>query len=130
MEMRLMSGSGVYMAPYYGNAHGTVSIEVVSSTLIPNDLWEDFKSSIATAWAKLTDHSGQSLKIRPHWAKEFPARIGHRGVDDYLQSVYGEQMGLFMNTIKDIVLKNGGSVDETKARFSNYFLDYFFAKYW
>ncbi len=26
MELRLMSGSDMFMAPYYGNKHGTVSI--------------------------------------------------------------------------------------------------------
>ena len=130
MEMRLMSGSDVYMAPYYGNNLGTVSIEVVSSTLIPNDLWEDFKTSIATAWSQITDNQGNALKIRPHWAKEFPAKIGDRDIDDYLQLVYGEQMGLFMDTIKDIVALQGGNIDDTKQRFSNYFLDNFFAKYW
>jgi len=130
MEMRLMSGSDVYMAPYYGNEHGTVSIEVVSSTLIPIDLWEDFKNSLATVWSKLTDNQGRALKIRPHWAKEFPAMVGDKSIDEYLQIVYGEQMGLFMNTIKDIVIANGGSIEETKERFSTYFLDEFFAKYW
>jgi hypothetical protein len=130
MEMRLMSGSDVYMAPYYGNEHGTVSIEVVSSTLIPIALWEDFKNSLATVWSKLTDNQGRALKIRPHWAKEFPAMVGDKTIDEYLQIVYGEQMGLFMNTIKDIVIANGGSIEETKERFSTYFLDKFFAKYW
>ena len=130
MEMRLMSGSDVYMAPYYGNDLGTVSIEVVSSTLVPNGLWEDFKNTIAEAWAKLTDKDGNPLKIRPHWAKEFPARIGDRATDDYLKLVYGDQMGLFMNAIKDIVVANGGSIESTKERFSNYFLDNFFEKYW
>ena len=130
MEMRLMSGSNIYMAPYYGNDHGTVSIEVVSSTLIPNDLWEDFKISIANAWTKLTDRDGNPLKIRPHWAKEFPASFGDRPTEEYLKLVYGDQMVLFMNTLKDIVLKNGGSIEQTKERFSNYFLDKFFEKYW
>jgi hypothetical protein len=130
MEMRLMSGSDIYMAPYYGNVHGTVSIEVVSSTLIPNDVWEDFKTSLATVWSKLTDNQGNELKIRPHWAKEFPSKVGDKSIDDFLQLVYGDQMGLFMDTIKQIVLKNGGTIEDTKQRFSNYFLDKFFAKYW
>ncbi len=63
MEMRLMSGSGIYMAPYYGNDLGTVSIEVVSSTLIPNDLWEDFKTTLATAWSGLTDNDGSPVPM-------------------------------------------------------------------
>jgi hypothetical protein len=49
IEMRLLGGSDMHLAPYQGNAHGTISIEICSSILVPFELWEEFKVNLLFA---------------------------------------------------------------------------------
>ena len=57
------------MAPQYGNKHGTVAIEIVSTRIVDKDIWEDFKVELAKIWMSYTDFDGTLLKSRVHWAK-------------------------------------------------------------
>ena len=57
------------MAPQYGNKHGTLAIEPVSTRIVHKEVWEDFKISLAKIWMNYTDHDGSLLKSRVHWAK-------------------------------------------------------------
>ena len=57
------------MAPQYGNKHGTLAIEPVSTRIVHKEVWEDFKVSLAKVWMSYTDHDGSLLKSRVHWAK-------------------------------------------------------------
>ena len=57
------------MAPQYGNKHGTLAIEPVSTRIVHKEVWEDFKVSLAKVWMSYTDYDGSLLKSRVHWAK-------------------------------------------------------------
>ena len=57
------------MAPQYGNKHGTLAIEPVSTRIVHKEVWEDFKVSLAKIWMSYTDHDGSLLNSRVHWAK-------------------------------------------------------------
>ena len=57
------------MAPQYGNKHGTLAIEPVSTRIVHKEVWEDFKVSLANIWMNYTDYDGSILKSRVHWAK-------------------------------------------------------------
>ena len=57
------------MAPQYGNKHGTLAIEPVSTRIVHKEVWEDFKVSLAKVWMSYTDNDGSLLKSRVHWAK-------------------------------------------------------------
>lgn len=57
------------MAPQYGNKHGTLAIEPVSTRIVHKEVWEDFKVSLAKIWMNYTDYDGSILKSRVHWAK-------------------------------------------------------------
>ena len=46
LELRIMGGSDVTMAPQYGNKHGTLCIEPVSTRMVHKDVWEDFKDEL------------------------------------------------------------------------------------
>ena len=81
-----MGGSGITMAAQYGNKHGTLSIEPVSTRYInendPNSLkiiillsflisrmvhqevWEDFKEELAKVWTSYKDFDGTPLNTR------------------------------------------------------------------
>ena len=57
------------MAPQYGNKHGTLAIEPVSTRIVHKGVWEDFKEELAKVWMSYTDFDGTPLKSRVHWAK-------------------------------------------------------------
>ena len=57
------------MAPQYGNKHGTLAIEPVSTRIVHKEIWEDFKVELAKKWMNYRDHDGTLLKSRVHWAK-------------------------------------------------------------
>ena len=57
------------MAPQYGNKHGTLAIEPVSTRIVHKGVWEDFKVELAKVWMSYTDYDGTPLKSRVHWAK-------------------------------------------------------------
>ena len=57
------------MAPQFGNKHGTLAIEPVSTRIVHKEIWEDFKVELAKIWMNYRDHDGTLLKSRVHWAK-------------------------------------------------------------
>jgi hypothetical protein len=70
LEMRIMGGSNVLMAPEHGN-DVTCSIEVLTTLVTPTADWMSFKQQVVDAWSAYTDANGTPLNIRPHWAKEW-----------------------------------------------------------
>lgn len=72
LEMRIMGGSDVTLAPQEGN-WGTASIEVLTTMAAADQpgLWENFVQKIIDKWMNLEDSSGVKLNVRPHWAKEW-----------------------------------------------------------
>ena len=65
----LTISSQVLMAPQYGNKHGTLAIEPVSTRIVHKEVWEDFKVELAKKWMNYRDHDGTLIKSRVHWAK-------------------------------------------------------------
>ena len=59
-----MGGSDVTMAPQYGNKHGTLSIEPVSTRMVHEEVWEDFKEELAMVWMSYKDFDGTPLNTR------------------------------------------------------------------
>lgn len=70
LEMRIMGGSDMLMAPQYGNPHGTASIEVLTVPNAVPDEWEVFKQEVADLWMSY-EYAGGKVNSRPHWAKEW-----------------------------------------------------------
>ena len=81
LEMRIMGGSSVTMAPQRGNA-ATCSIEVLTPHA-QRDLWQDYAQEVLNTWMdpqKYKDpKSGTRLKTRPHWAKQWYAKLPMHG---------------------------------------------------
>ena len=65
------------MAPQFGNKHGTLAIEIVSTRIVDKDIWEDFKVELAKIWMSYTDFDGTLLKSRVHWAKVKKYRVAN-----------------------------------------------------
>ena len=50
------------MASQYGNKHGTLAIEPVSTRIVHKEVWEDFKVELAKIWMSYKDFDGTLLK--------------------------------------------------------------------
>jgi hypothetical protein len=72
LELRIMNGSDMIMAPQRGNDLGTASIEVLSiPDAVTDEEWQPFIQEVADTWMSYTDAEGKKLNVRPHWAKEW-----------------------------------------------------------
>ncbi|PFH57345.1 hypothetical protein XA68_15201 [Ophiocordyceps unilateralis] len=69
LELRIMGGSDVILAPQYGNL-ATASIEVLTVPDTVNDgEWKAFLQNVVDIW--MGYGSPGELNVRPHWAKEW-----------------------------------------------------------
>lgn len=150
LEMRVMGGSDLYMAPQWGNEI-TCAIEVLTMPSVNYERWLVFLQEVLDKWSALK-HEGHYLNIRPHWAKEFKELFINRPLDwlndwsdeqkkqfevfykgkdkislpimEYLKHfAYKEQIPLFNAKYKEICKQGGYGWKEARARFSNAFLD-------
>ena len=70
LELRIMGGSDMLMAPQKGNNCGTASIEILTLPNAVPEQWEAFKQKVADRWMNY-EANGVKLNARPHWAKEW-----------------------------------------------------------
>lgn len=101
LEMRVMNGSHIILAPQRGNKW-TCSIEVLSLSSTPLGDWIFFCNRLIILWQHLLDeHKLGDLK--PHWAKEheyltfFKDSIPYNSCD-YLRQVYAKELTEFQRT--------------------------------
>jgi hypothetical protein len=121
LEMRLMGGSDVILAPQRGNQYGTVSIEALTHEGTPPNVWADFQQYIADKWTSYTDQDGKLLLARPHWAKEWAGlKIHGVPIDQYMREVaYKSAFAEFRHVFGGIVERRGSSMPETLKVFGN-----------
>ena len=121
LEMRVMGGSSILMAPQYGNTLGTCSIEVLTHCNTPTAEWQAFKQKILDAWTAYRDVEGNLLNARPHWAKEWEGLTVHNNpVKEYLRdTAYVEVIPAFKSQLKTIAAAGGVDLQDMKNRFGN-----------
>jgi hypothetical protein len=128
LEMRMMGGSEVVMAPQRGNALGTCSIEVLTLHSA-SKIWTPFAQSVANKWMALKDPStGKRLKTRPHWAKEWHSleADGRPWVERLKNVDYKDERKEFLQILAEIGRDAGWTLQDLKHRFSNELFDEFF----
>ena len=132
LELRIMGGSDVTMAAQYGNKHGTLSIEPVSTRMVHQEVWEDFKEELAKVWMSYRDYDGSLLNTRVHWAKENPRSIQVNGTKEdpikFWQQIYQDRMQEFFDVLNE--LTNGVTIEDLNRLFSNRYLDEVFKPQW
>ena len=132
LELRIMGGSEVTMAPQFGNKHGTLSIEPVSTRMVHPEVWEDFKEELAKVWMSYKDYDGTPLNTRVHWAEESPRSIivGREKNDPikYWHKIYSDRMKEFFDTLNE--LTEGVTIEDLNSLFSNEYLDELFKPQW
>ena len=132
LELRIMGGSDVTMAPQFGNKHGTLSIEPVATRMVTKEVWEDFKDELAKLWMSYRDCDGTLLNSRIHWAKENPRIVDVNGHKEdamkYWHMVYKDRMKEFFDVLNG--LTEGVTVSDLNKIFSNNYLDNMFEPQW
>ena len=120
LELRIMGGSDVLMAPQKGNDHGTASIEVLTVPNAVPEQWEEFKQEVAEIWMGY-EHEGAKLNARPHWAKEWQTlTVNGEPIAKYLKEyAYKDQIPLFKSELEGIGAKQGWTLADIQGRFSN-----------
>jgi len=131
LEMRVMGGSKMFMAPQANNSLGTCSIEVVSALQVPTPEWNDFMQEISDLWHSYKDLQGRPLVVRSHWCKQWETlRLGPNkvpAIDHFRDVVYRDAIRQFKEQLKAIAASNGSySVHDLQQRFSNSTLDQLF----
>jgi hypothetical protein len=128
LEMRIMGGSDVTMAPQHGNRLGTCAIEVLSTLQTPHDQWIGFLQEITDLWTSYTGPDGEPLNVRPHWAKDWQrVRFRGRPAVEYARDVaYTDRIPEFRSSLEAIAAQGGYRTTDLR-RFSNPLLDEIFA---
>jgi len=130
LEMRIMNGSDIYLAPQRGNDLGTTCIEYITTFNTPLQDWVSMCQNVTDKWVSYTDPStGKRLRARPHWAKQwsFLTMPDDQGLPlqgtKWARTVYKAEISLFMDALKKIGEGAGFTVDDLRARFGNGFLE-------
>ncbi|KAH6666590.1 hypothetical protein B0J14DRAFT_603935 [Halenospora varia] len=128
LELRIMGGSDLIMAPQRGNKFGTASIEILSVPDADSDgVWKSFLQKVADLWMGLDYKiNGKPLNIRPHWAKEWEG-ITLRGLParEYLKEVaYKDAIVEFKAVLAEIGKEQGWGLGDIQRRFGNEMWDW------
>jgi hypothetical protein len=127
LEMRVMGGSNVTMAPQHGNL-ATCSIEVLTIPLTPHEEWVAFMQDIADRWSSYSDAAGGPLNVRPHWAKQWQelSFAGKPAIEHLRDVAYAQRIPELRAGLQAIAAQ-GGYQPAALRRFSNPLLDDLFA---
>jgi hypothetical protein len=135
LEMRIMGGSNIILAPQRGNDFGTTCIELLTTFNTPTDDWVAFCQKTSDKWNSYTDSKGKRLHARFHWGKQWsfltlPDEKGSplKSFDWLRQVAYKDEIPVFLDTLKKIGESGGFTVDDLRARFGNPWLESIFWK--
>lgn len=129
LEMRVMGGSGITMAPQYGNHFGTCSIEVLTTLNSEPAAWLAFMQDLSDLWDAYRDPDGNPLNIRPHWAKQWQG-LQWRGLPDteYLKTVaYADRIPEFRRQLRRVAAAGGYDLSDVRNRFTNPLVEHVFS---
>lgn len=91
----------------------------------------DFQNALALKWSSYVDPlTGEKLRIRPHWAKEFPNKVGDDDFSSWAKKVFAPQIPDFISLLKKVIQKNKGSFQNSMKMFSTKYLDALFEEYY
>ncbi len=127
LEMRVMGGSGVTMAPQHGNQWGTCSIEVLTAPNVDAGEWLAFRQAVADRWMALTGPAGEPLNTRTHWAKQWEGlTFAGKPAVEYLRDVaYRDRIPEFRAALQQVASAGGYTLQDLRL-FSNPLLDELF----
>ena len=68
--------------------------------------------------------------MRPHWAKEFPNRVGDDDFTTWAKKAFGSQIPNFITGLKQVIATNNGNFERSMHMFSTKYLDVLFEDYY
>lgn len=132
LEMRIMAGSQVTMAPQRGHELGTCAIEILTLHNVA-DIWQPYAQKVLDKWTGYKDSEGRIVPVRAHWAKEW---FGYTVRGRKWEEIFKEeesQNGGFRKEIAEwrglmgqLATRDAWRVDDARARFGNEVLDWLF----
>ena len=128
LEMRIMGGSDVVMAPQRGNALGTCSMEILTLWSAREE-WVPYAQEVLDKWLAVRDSDGKKLNVRPHWAKQWSEfEVEDQPWAVTLKDTYKDEIKEFKKILAEIGKEHGWTLKDLKKRFSNEFFDALFFK--
>ena len=125
LEMRIMSGSDVTLAPQRGHQFGTCSIEILTLHNVA-DIWPAYAQKVLDKWASYTDADGRPIPVRPHWAKEWHGyKMKGRPWQDVLKNEgrldggFRDEFAEWRDLVGQLAKRDGWRVADAKRRFGN-----------
>ncbi len=119
LEMRMIGGSEVYLAPQYGN-EVTCAIEVLTNPITNRREWEAFIQSLMDEWSTLKNSvTGEALRVLPHWAKQWPKKVNGRDTIPALRELYKHNAIEFKKQLTEISEAGGYTIEDMLKRFGN-----------
>lgn len=118
VEMRVLSGSDMLLAPENGNDK-TCSIECITLNSVPDDVFSEFKQDLVDMFSKYKGKDGNYLRVRPHFAKEWNGLTVHgKSIIKYLSEINKDSIDEFKEGISEVAEVGGYTIDDLKM-FSN-----------
>ncbi|KAK4943963.1 hypothetical protein LTR10_016483 [Elasticomyces elasticus] len=132
LEMRIMSSSQVTLAPQRGHTLGTCSIEILTLHEVA-DIWQPYAQTVLDKWSSYKTPQGQSIPVRPHWAKEwYGYNMRGRPWQDVLRTEDAQgggcrnQIEEWRGLIGRLASRDRWTVGDARFRFGNEVLDQLF----
>ncbi|KIW87748.1 uncharacterized protein Z519_11722 [Cladophialophora bantiana CBS 173.52] len=132
LEMRIMAGSQVTLAPQRGHTLGTCAIEILSLHNVA-DIWPAYAQKVLNKWTSYKDHEGKSVPVRAHWAKEwYGYTVGGRRWEEIFKEEQSQNGGFkdaiaeWRTSVGQLAMKHGWKTEDARMRFGNEVLDWLF----
>lgn len=123
VEMRIVGSSDAALSPQRYNDFGTCAINLVTSSLVHDDEWEVFIEAVVAQWATLRNPlTGKLLRVRPHFAKEWPARFAGVPIMGFMRHEYQHEIGQFKRLLASACADGGYMLRNAFEVFGNDFL--------
>jgi hypothetical protein len=132
LEMRIMAGSNVTLAPQRGHNLGTCAIEILTLHNVA-DIWPAYAQQVLDKWANYKDHDGNIVPVRPHWAKEwYGYTVRGRPWEEVLREEesgnggFKKEIAEWRGLVGRLGARDGWSAVDARKRFGNDALDWMF----
>ncbi|KAL9057886.1 MAG: hypothetical protein Q9206_002164 [Seirophora lacunosa] len=120
LELGIMGGSDMAMAPQGSTDGGTASIKVLTVPNAVPEEGEEFERKVANVWTGYEVDSAK-LKIRPHWAKEWQGlKVSDKSIEQHMKKTASEgEIVQFKKQLAEVGSSQGWTLDELQNGFSN-----------
>lgn len=121
LEMRMMAGSEVTMAPQHNAPFGICSIEVLTPNNVDQAEWQSFMQETVDEWNKMKGPDGSYLNSRTHWAKQWEGLVvrGKPIMQHMKDESYVKQIPIFGAHLAKVAEVGGYKLEDAAALFGN-----------